>query len=189
MDDERKMKVLLFAGSLRKASLNKKLVGVADDVLKKINGVEATVIDLQALQFPVYDGDIEEKGIPEGVTKLAKAIEASDALVISSPEYNGSISGVFKNTIDWVSRVKPMPLTKKHILLLGASPGELGAMRGLLHDRAPLEALGNFVYPQPYGLPKADKAFDQNNKLVDADRLERLEKLIKAFVEHTQKHL
>lgn len=181
------MKVLLFAGSLRKASLNKKLVGVANKLVQKIDGIETRVVDLQEYQFPVYDGDIEAKGIPESVNKFAQYIGKADVIIISSPEYNGSISGVLKNTLDWVSRTKPMPFAKKNVLLLGASPGELGAMRGLAHARAPLEAMGNFVYPQPYGLPKADHAFNENNDLVDPARLERLEKLIVEFIVHAKK--
>jgi NAD(P)H-dependent FMN reductase len=182
------MKVLLFAGSLRKASLNKKLLGNATKILQKKDNIETIVLDLQQLNFPVYDGDIEAAGIPQNVILFGKHISEADAIVISSPEYNGSISSPLKNAIDWASRVKPIPLSKKQILLLGASPGELGAMRGLIHARNPLEALGNFVYPQPYGLPKADSAFDENNNLVDPARLERLEKLIATFIEHCQKY-
>jgi chromate reductase len=182
------MNILLFAGSLRKASLNKKLIGVADKILQKKEGIKTTLIDLQLLNFPVYDGDIELVGIPENVLKLGALIANSDAIIISSPEYNGSISSPLKTAIDWVSRVKPIPLSKKQILLLGASPGELGAIRGLIHARIPFEALGNFVFPQSYGLPKADTAFDENNDLVDAARMDRLAKLIASFTEHCQKY-
>ena len=77
-----------------------------------------------------------------------------------------------------------MNLAKKQVLLLGASPGELGAMRGLLHSKIPFEAMGNFVYPRVYGLPKADQAFGENNKLVDPKRQENLAKLVSEFIEH-----
>lgn len=177
------MKVLLFAGSLRKDSFNKKLVLVANQLLQDTN-IETTVVDLQPLELPVYDGDIEAKGIPLNVQMLSQFVNEADALIISSPEYNGSISSPLKNTIDWLSRVKPMSISKKQILLLGASPGELGAMRGLLHSKMPFEALGNFVYPRVYGLPKADQAFGENNKLADAKRQENLAKLLNEFVEH-----
>lgn len=183
------MNILLFAGSLRKDSLNKKLIAVAHEMVKSHNNTEATLVDLQLLNFPVYDGDIESKGIPESVVKLSKLVGEADAIIISSPEYNGSISSPLKNTIDWLSRVRPMQISKKPILLLGASPGDLGAMRGLIHSRNPLEALGNFVYPSPYGLPKADKAFDQDGKLVDPARQEKLQKLVDEFLVYAKTQL
>lgn len=181
------MKVLLFAGSLRVDSLNKKLVRVAKLILETHNNIETTFVDLKDLQLPVYDGDIEAKGIPESVQKLSQQIGEADALIISSPEYNASISGSLKNTIDWVSRAKPMQLSKKQILLLGASPGELGAMRGLIHTKPSFETLGNYVYPSVYALPKADKAFNEENKLIDPARHERLQKLVGEFIAYAQK--
>jgi len=181
------MKILLFAGSLRKDSLNKKLMRVANSLVKNNKDIETTMLDLQELQFPVYDGDIEAKGIPENVLKMSKHVGEADAIIISSPEYNASISSPLKNTIDWLSRVKPMDLSKKQILLLGASPGELGSMRALIHTKPSFETLGNFVYPSVYALPKADKAFDEEGKLVDPKREERLQKLVNEFITYAQR--
>lgn len=183
------MKILLFAGSLRVDSLNKKLIRVAKLMTETHNNVESTLVDLKDLHLPVYDGDIEAKGIPEGVQKLSQLVGEADAIIISSPEYNASISSTLKNTIDWVSRTKPMPLSKKQILLLGASPGELGAMRGLIHTKPSFETLGNYVYPAVYALPKADKAFDQEGKLVDQLRHERLQKLVGEFIGYAEKRV
>lgn len=181
------MKVLMFAGSLRKESLNKKLLRVAKKILEKSTDVEASLIDLQDYQLPVYDGDIESRGLPEGVQKIAAMIREVDVLIISSPEYNGSISGPLKNTIDWISRTRPMPLEKKHVLLMGASPSGLGAVRGLLHSRAPFEKLENFVYPDFFGLARAHEAFNEEGDLKDETQYERAQKLITDFVIHCQK--
>ena len=181
------MKVLLFAGSLRKDSLNKKVVRFTDKILKNIKDVESIVVDLQPLQIPVYDGDIETAGIPAGVLTLAKHIAEADAIIISSPEYNGSMSSPLKNTLDWVSRVKPMPLMNKPILLLGASPGALGATRGLAHARQPMETMGNFLYPQAMGFMHADQAFDENEDLKDAAQVEKLNKLVNSFLGYAGK--
>jgi NAD(P)H-dependent FMN reductase len=135
--------------------------------------------------MPVYDGDLESSsGVPEGAQKLAEKIAAAQALVISTPEYNGSIPGAFKNAIDWVSRVKPMPWEDKHILLLGASPGALGAVRSLWHSRVPLEVAGAHVYPEVFGVPRANEAFDENDKLKDPATEERLKKLLNRYVDH-----
>ena len=115
---------------------------------------------------------------------LGDLIKEADALVISSPEYNGSISSPLKNTIDWLSRLKSMPLEKKPVLLLGASPGALGAIRALGHARAPFEALGAFVYPQSFGLAKAHEAFSSEGALLLESNQERLEKLLSSFIEY-----
>lgn len=176
------MKILLFAGSLRTDSLNKKLIRVAKLIIETHNNIETTLVDLKDLQLPVYDGDIEARGIPESVQKLSKMVGEADALIISSPEYNASISSPLKNTIDWLSRVKPLQLAKKQVLLMGASPGDFGSMRALIHTKPSFETLGNFVYPSVYALPKADKSFDEAGKLLDSAKQERLEKLINDFI-------
>lgn len=181
------MKVLMFAGSLRKDSYNKKLVRVAKKILEKSTDAEATLIDLKEYHLPVYDGDIEMGGLPDGVLKIAEAVKRADAIIISTPEYNGSISSPLKNTIDWLSRVKPMPLEKKQILLLGASPGGLGAVRGILHSRSPFEKLENFVYPDFFGLAHAHEAFDIEGNLKDYAQYERAQKLITSFMVYCQK--
>ncbi|MBC7427759.1 MAG: NAD(P)H-dependent oxidoreductase [Bacteriovorax sp.] len=181
------MKILLFAGSLRKDSLNKKVVRFTDKLLKSNLDLKTTVVDLQTLNIPVYDGDIETAGIPEGVKTLAALVASANAIIISSPEYNGSMSSPLKNTLDWLSRVKPLPITKKPILMLGASPGALGATRGLAHARWPLETLGNFLYPEAMGFMHADQAFDENEDLKDPVQLAKLQKLINSFIEYAGK--
>jgi hypothetical protein len=103
---------------------------------------------------------------------------------ISTPEYNGGMPGPFKNALDWVSRLSPMPWPNKKILLLGASPGALGAVRGLWHSHVPLEAIGMFVYPEMFGLSQAHLAFDEAGQLKDAATLERLKKLLLKFRDH-----
>ncbi|MBC7711875.1 MAG: NAD(P)H-dependent oxidoreductase [Rhizobacter sp.] len=181
------MKILLFAGSLRKDSLNKKIVRFTDKLLKSNTEVQTIVVDLQTLNIPVYDADIESKGIPEGVMTLAKHVAEAQALIISSPEYNGSMSSPLKNTLDWLSRVKPLPITKKPILMLGASPGALGATRGLAHARQPIETLGNFLYPEPMGFMHADQAFDEVENLKDPAQVSKLQKLVNSFIDYAGK--
>jgi chromate reductase len=181
------MKIILFAGSLRKDSLNKKLIKFTDKLLKNNSEIQSIVVDLQTLNIPVYDGDIEANGIPGGVQILAKHMSEASAIIISSPEYNGSISSPLKNTIDWLSRVKPNPMTLKSILLLGASPGVLGATRGLAHTRQPIETLGNYLYPVPMGFMHADQAFDEKGNLKDPSQVEKLQQLINSFIEFASK--
>jgi chromate reductase len=175
------MKILLFSGSLRKASLNRKLLAVVASKLKK-SGEEAHVLDLAELHFPVYNFEIEEKGIPDTVKKMAQAIGDAEALLICSPEYNGGMSGVLKNALDWVSRIRPMPWKNKPLLLMAASPGALGGTRGLWHGRVPFEVAGCFFYPDMFALPKADEAFDEAGDLKDKKTDERIDDILQSYL-------
>ena len=175
------MKIALFAGSLRRASLNKILAREAAR-LAAADGHEADVIDLQPLALPVYDGDAEAAGLPAGVAELSRRLLAADALIVATPEYNGSIPGSLKNAIDWVSRVKPVAFADKPLLLLAASPGALGGVRSLWHARVPFEALGAHVFPDMLGVPKAHEAFDEAGRLRDAKTAERLQDILARFL-------
>lgn len=181
------MKFLLFSGSLRQASLNKKLLDVAEKILTENTANKVVVADLKSLSIPVYDGDIEAEKMPDGVVKLGKMVQEAQAIVICSPEYNGSIAGSLKNTIDWLSRLKPIPLENKPLLLNGASPGEFGAIRGLNASRAPLERLSVYLYPHSFALPRADKAFTENNDLKDAETKKKFSKILHKFQDFAQK--
>ena len=178
------MKILCFAGSLRKESFNKKYVHVAAGILKQMNGVEVKTVDIAQYHLPVFNQDIQDQGFPQGVLDLANEIKQADALVISSPEYNGSISSPLKTVIDWCSRDPINAWPGKHICLLGASPGALGAVRALGHGRQPFEVLGCHVFPDMLGLPKAHEAFDESGNLKDKAGQERLAKLLSKFVDY-----
>lgn len=179
-------KFLMMAMSLRKDSLNKKLILHAQQSLKAVQGShDFEVLSLSDYLIPLYDGDLEaQTGIPDTVKRLGDKIMGARGLILSSPEYNGGISGVFKNTIDWISRLSPMPWSGKQILLLAASPGGLGGVRGLGHSRVPLESLGAFVYPEMFGLAQAHQAFDEASQLKDPATAERFNKLLKKFTNH-----
>lgn len=175
------MKYLLFAGSLRTNSFNKKLLPLAAEVLKKDPMAQVEIFDIKNLNLPVYDQDIEDKGLPEGVLKFAKLVSDSGALVIASPEYNGSISSPLKNLIDWVSRVKPLPWASKPILLMGASIGMFAANRGLVESRVPFDKLTANVFAKNFGLANAGSAFDSLGNLVHEDDQKRLENAVQDF--------
>ena len=177
------MKILVFAASLRKASFNRKLAIQITEILKTISGTEIDHADYREFEMPMYDGDVEEaRGVPAGGKEFVRRIQGAQAIIISTPEYNGGIPGTLKNAIDWASRIKPNPLQGKFVLLTGASPGALGAVRGLWHTRVPFEALGCMVYPEMFGVPAAHEAFDENNKLKDPKKLDQLHKLIQSYV-------
>ena len=171
------MEHLLISGSLRAGSIHTKLLHMA---AKEMGLPSHSIIDLNKFSIPLYNGDIEEKGIPDGVMQLAGTIKNAQSIVIASPEYNFSISGVFKNMVDWVSRVRPMPLTKKPILLISASPGQIAGIRGAWQTRIPLEGLGNYVYPQMFSIGNAFQAFT-DDQFVNPDDQKRFADILADF--------
>lgn len=182
------MKVLTFAASLRKASLNKKFIRIANSVLAKQAGVEVDAAEYREFEMPIYDGDVEERdGIPPGGKELIRRVRAANAIVISTPEYNGGMPGTLKNALDWASREKEICFDGKPMLLIGASPGMYGAVRGLWHARIPFEAVGTFVYPEMFGIPRAHQAFNEKGEFTDPKNQARLDELIASYIQYVQK--
>jgi chromate reductase, NAD(P)H dehydrogenase (quinone) len=175
------LRVLVFAASLRKESLNRKLAALAAHVAR---GFSATVdlATMEEFDVPLYNGDVEsERGIPAGARGLHDRLLASDAFIISSPEYNGSMPGTIKNLVDWTSRFRPQPFDTKHGLLMSASPSLSGGNRGLWSLRMPLEHLGARIFPDMFSLAMAHKAFDGDG-IADGPLRARFEKNVQAFL-------
>lgn len=182
------MKILAFAASLRVASFNRKLIGQAANILRSVPDVDVDLADFREFEMPMYDGDLElREGIPAGGLELIKRTQSADGVVVSTPEYNGSIPGTLKNAIDWASRAEPTPLEGKPILLIGASPGGLGAVRSLWHTRVPFEVIGAHVYPEMMGVPRAHQAFDDNGNLGDPNQFSRLQGLLFSYIDFVRK--
>ena len=120
---ERMVKLLGISGSLRAGSYNSMLVREAARVFAPD---EFTFADLR---LPLYDGDLEARGMPDAVLTLCDRIREADAIVISTPEYNKNPSGVLKNALDWVSRVRPVALAGKPVAVLSAAAGLAGGQR------------------------------------------------------------
>jgi len=168
-----KPRILAFAGSLRRDSFNKKLVQVAAEGARAA-GAEVTYADLKEFPMPLFDGDIESaEGIPTHAKRFKELMKAHDGFLISSPEYNSSISGVLKNAIDWASRAEPgeAPLAAfkgKVAGLMSASPGALGGLRGLVTLRSILGNLHVILIPDQIAVSKANEAWTSENRLIDA---------------------
>lgn len=181
-NQDRAVKFLVFAGSMRKQSLNDKLARLAVDVVHKKGG-QAEHVCISDFDVPFFDGDIEaEAGVPQGAKDFADRLCSSDGLIIASPEYNASMPGVVKNLIDWVSRLRPQPFNGRQALLMSASPSMAGGNRGLWSLRIPLEHLGMRVYPDMFSLAQAHKAFDENG-IADETLRKRFEQTIDCFME------
>lgn len=176
-----RLNVLVFAAVLRKESLNQKLAALAARAARD-SGAHVDVASMREFDVPLYDGDIEAtQGMPAGAKSLRDRLLASDAFIISSPEYNASMPGTIKNLIDWTSRFRPQPFDGKHGLLMSASPSLAGGNRGLLALRIPLEHLGARVFPDMFSLAMAHRAFNGDG-IADAALRARFEKNVQAFL-------
>ena len=185
-------RILVFAGSARRDSLNKKLARIAAEAVRAAGG-EATYIDLQDYPMPLYHGDLEAaEGMPPNGMRLRELFMQHDALLIASPENNSSVSALLKNTLDWVSRSigdgkgdnnGVAPYRDKVAAMVGASPGAFGGVRGLMHLRQILAALGVTVLGTQLTLPRAHEAFDESGALRSAATHEALRRLATALAE------
>jgi chromate reductase len=175
------LKVLVFAASRRKESLNGKLATIAARVARE-DGATVDLATMREFDVPLYDGDLEAaEGIPPGAQELRRRLEENDAFILSSPEYNGSMSGGIKNLIDWTSRFRPQPFDGRHGLLLSASPSLGGGNRGLWVLRVPLEHLGARVFPDMFSLTMAHNALVEG-EIADPKLRGRFETTLQAFL-------
>jgi len=181
-----KPKILAFAGSTRTDSFNKKLVRIAATGATEA-GAEITVVDLRDFPMPLYDGDLEQQeGLPPNARKLKDLMLAHHGFIISSPEYNSSISAVLKNAIDWTSRQSEgessLACFKGKVAgIMSASPGGLGGLRGLVHVRSILGNMGVFIMPDQVAIGKAHEAFNADGTLKDKKQEDQV-KMIGASV-------
>jgi NAD(P)H-dependent FMN reductase len=157
------MNVLVFAGSTRAESYNKKLAKEAADVAKRL-GAKVTLIDLKDYAMPFYDADLEAKGMPKNAKKLRDLMVKSDAIVIATPEYNGSLPAVLKNALDWASRGEDGQPSRdaykgKSFALLSASPGQGGGARAIAHLQSVIENCGGAVLDTQISVGSAFNAF------------------------------
>jgi len=187
-----KARILAFAGSARIDSFNKKLIKVAAAYARDA-GADVTLIDLNDYPMPLYHGDLEAaEGIPENALKIKELMLQHDGFLISSPEYNSSISALLKNTIDWISRPVDgesglVAFRGKVAGLMGASPGGLGGLRGLVHLRSILQNIGTIVVPAQVAVSGAGEAFDEEGKLIDSGTASRVEKVAQGLVALVEK--
>jgi NAD(P)H-dependent FMN reductase len=167
------VKILAFAGSVRRESFNRLALAIA------VRGAEAagasvTTVDLAEYPLPLFDQDLEAaEGLPDAARRLKALFLDHDALLLAAPEYNSSITPLLKNTLDWVSRPSPGEANLgayrgKVAGLVSASPGALGGLRGLRHVHELLGNIGVLVVPQQAAVMQAAAAFDEQGTLRDA---------------------
>lgn len=169
------MKLLVFAGSTRQNSYNRKLASVVAGMARAI-GAEVSHIELGDFDVPMYNADLEARGTPADVMKLKQLTYEHPAWIICTPEYNASYPALLKNTLDWISSpVKSDPVWNddfrstrgKVVGMLSASPGALGGLRSQSHLAPLLLNLQCWLAPKNFALGRAGDAFDEQGQLVN----------------------
>jgi chromate reductase len=177
--------VVGIAGSLRIYSFNRGLLRAAQDVAPP--GMQITIMDVTPIPF--YNADVEAQGDPAPVAQLKTAVKQADALLIAVAEYNYGMSGVLKNTIDWLSRPPDLVLNGKPVALMGASPGMVGTARAQLQVRQTFVFTQTPVMPPPPEVlvAQAQEKFDRQGQLTDDDTRARIQRLLEALVSWTHR--
>ena len=179
---DRDLRVLVVGASLSSTSLNNRLATFAASIIGS-KGVKVEATTVADFDCPFYDHDTEvESGAPLGARKFCERVQAADALLVASPEYNASMPAVIKNLVDWVSRIRPQPFNGKQTLLMSASPSMVGGNRGLWALRVPFEHLGARVYPDMFSLAQAHQAWE-GDRLKDPMLRERLDRTLGCFLD------
>jgi chromate reductase len=166
------MRILAVSGSLRADSYNTNLLRAAVEAAPE--GVELELWTGIG-ELPIYDQDLEDGEAPASVARLREAWAAADAILFSTPEYNGSVPGGLKNAIDWASRPKfEAALTNKTVALVGASTGQFGALWAQTDLKKILGAAGARVAGDAIPVSRAHEKFDAHGRLLDAELFEQL---------------
>jgi chromate reductase len=181
------MKVLAISGSLRRDSLNTRLLRAAAELAP--SGVEVELLDPSVLkELPLYDADDDGDTPPVAARRLRGSIRLADALLIATPEYNGTIPGGLKNAIDWASRpYGTSALTHKPVAVIGASTGLFGAVWAQAETRKSLSIAGAEVLEDEFPVGQADDAFALDGKLAEPELNERLAEILARLTEEHER--
>ena len=182
MDD--KIKILGFAGSLRKGSYNRAILRAALELSPA--DVELEVFDLEGI--PPYNMDLE-KDLPEKVREFKEKIRKADAILIASPEHNYSIPGVLKNAIDWASRPEgDNSFEGKPVAIMSASPAMQGGARAQYHLRQTFVWLDMYPVNRPEVMvPAVHEKIDVNGNVTDKKTRQKIKELVESLVVWTRK--
>lgn len=182
-------RILVFAGSVRSGAYSGKTADAGQKALV-LQGAEVTRISLGDYPLPIFDQDTEKHdGMPENAMKLARLIDRHDGLLVATPEYNGSLPALLKNSIDWVSRVRRdgnqmlKPFSGKVAALCSSSEGQFAGVRAINHLRAVLVRCRVDVIVPECSVPNGADAFDDKGDFRD-ERLRRaMENVASALAE------
>lgn len=167
-------KIIGLCGSLRKDSLNRKLLLEAVRLYGKCNFKEAN------LNLPLYNGDEENVEKPKSTLNLYNDIKAADGVIITSPEYNKGISGVLKNSLDWVSRIPGSVWKEKPVVIMSAAAGRTGGETAQYMVRACLTPFGPRIINSPIVcVAQASQQFDEDGQIISELYLESVKEAMR----------
>jgi chromate reductase, NAD(P)H dehydrogenase (quinone) len=177
-------RIIVFAGSARRDSVNKHVARIATDALVR-RGRDAVFVDLADYEMPLYHGDQEEdRGIPEAAHRLTELFATAGGFLISSPEYNGAMTALLKNTVDWITRVEFGAFGSKFIGLMAATPGRLGGANSLRIIRQWFEYMRLTIADAELALPLITSVLqiDGETARLDDESTARLEEFLDAYL-------
>jgi chromate reductase len=178
------MKIIGICGSAREKSYNAMAMRLVGTMLPADVTLEFARID----DFPMYNQDLQDKGFPAAVERVAEQVRAANAVLFGTPEHNWSIPALLKNGIDWVARVKNQPFAGKPMAVLGATIGTFGTARSQLHLRdimIPLD--GRMMNRPPVMIPQAQNKFDAEGKVSDQLTVDTLKAFATALADWAKK--
>jgi chromate reductase len=185
-------RILVFAGSVRNGAYSGKTADIAQKEIA-LAGAEVTRISLADYPLPLMDEDLErEKGVPANAVKLARLFADHDAVLVCTPEYNGSMPPLVKNTIDWISRVKTdagKPLnafTGKVMAICSSSNGHFAGIRSANHLRAVLAHIQAEVIAPQVSVPDGAQAFDEAGNFREERLTKGMQRLARTLVERAR---
>jgi chromate reductase len=187
-------RILVFAGSIRTGAYSGRTADIAQTELAR-QGAEVTRISLADYPLPIMDQDLEvEKGIPENAYRLGRLIASHDAVLVCTPEYNGSMPPLLKNAIDWVSRIRRdngRPVTiypGKVVAICSSSDGHFAGIRSANHLRSVLAHIQMEVIAPQVSVPNAGEAFDEDGNFKEERLRKGMTRLCSTLITHARLH-
>ncbi len=185
-------KLLVLSGSSRAESFNLKLATQLASIAKQ-EGAEVALVNLEDFELPIYNGDLEgTEGLPDAARRLKKLLQDNTGLIVTCPEYNGFMTPLLINAIDWCTRsddasVDLSGFADKTLLVASASPGPGGGGRASTHLKTMLSAIGSVVFPQSLTVSSAFNAFGDQGEFTDASMAKRAQRLVSKFIQFSQR--
>lgn len=177
------MNILLFQTDISQRIHNLKLLMLIRKILQKGTDADVELLKLSRFEIPQFnEEDALLDFIPEDIKRMNTHFLSSDAMIIATTQCAGSMSGVFKNIIDWMSHLNPSGLKRKHILLVNSDIQNKSAIDALAQTKFSLEALENFIYPRTILIDKANDKFDELGNLIDKNVLENVKSVLISFI-------